>query len=254
MKILLKISFLGTAYNGYQVQKNGPTIQQCLTEAARRVFSCECDIVGCSRTDSGVHANMFCATVSKKGTDTLISSIPVEKIPEAFCFYLPRDISVYCAEWVDESFHARYGVKYKEYIYRISNRRCRDPFEEGRALSFSKLLSDADIERMSKAAEFYVGKHDFSAFMASGSKITDTVREVFYAEVKREGDIITFRVAADGFLYNMVRIMVGTLLAVADGKIEPEDIEDIILSRDRRRAGSTAPAYGLYLNRVEYNT
>lgn len=252
MKILLKISFLGTAYKGYQVQKNGLTIQECLTNAAKQVFCADCDIVGCSRTDSGVHANMFCATVSNKGEDSLNTSIPISKIPEAFCFYLPNDISVYDAEWVSDDFHARYDVEYKEYIYRISNRRCRDPFEEGRSHLVHKLLDGADIERMNTAASYYVGKHDFCAFMASGSKVTDTVREVFYAEVKKEGDTVIFRVAADGFLYNMVRIMVGTLLSVADGKIAPEDIEKIIDSRDRRLAGSTAPACGLYLNKVVY--
>ncbi len=252
MKILLKISFLGTAYRGYQVQKNGPTVQECLTNAAKQVFSANCDIVGCSRTDSGVHANMFCATVSNKGEDSLTTSIPVSKIPEAFCFYLPSDISVYDAEWVSDGFHARYDVEYKEYVYRILNRRVRDPFLEGRSHIFHKPLDSADVERMNAAAQYFVGKHDFCAFMASGSKVVDTIREVRYAEVKKEGDILVFRVAADGFLYNMVRIMAGTLLSVAEGKIAPEDVEKIILSRDRSKAGSTAPACGLYLNRVVY--
>ena len=225
MKILLKISFLGTAYNGYQVQKNGPTVQECLTNAAKQVFSRECDIVGCSRTDSGVHANMFCATVSDRGENFLTTSIPISKIPEAFCFYLPNDISVWGAEWVSDDFHARYSVEYKEYIYRISNRRCRDPFEEGRSLAFHKVLSNEDVERMNDAAKYYVGKHDFCAFMASGSKVVDTVREVLYAEVEKNDDMLIFRVAANGFLYNMVRIMTGTLLLVAEGKISPDDID-----------------------------
>ncbi len=252
MKILLKISFVGSDYCGYQAQKNGLTIQQKLNEAAEALFGFECDVVGCSRTDSGVHADMFCATLSKKGESGINSSIPEESIPFAINSYLPKDICVFEARYVDESFHARYDVKSKEYIYKILNSSIPDPFLSGRVWHYPKALGDADIENMDLAAQSFVGRHDFSAFMASGSSVKDTVREVFSAKVWKEENIIYFSVSADGFLYNMVRIMTGTLIAVAEGKISADSITDMILSGDRSRAGVTAPPDGLYLHRVVY--
>ncbi|MBE6634111.1 MAG: tRNA pseudouridine(38-40) synthase TruA [Ruminococcaceae bacterium] len=252
MKLLLKISYLGGAYCGYQVQPNAVTVQQKLNEAAERLFGYPCDIVGCSRTDSGVHANEFCATVSKKGEETLQTSIPVQRIPLAFSAHLPEDICVFDALWVSEKFHARYDVSEKEYLYRIYNRSVRSPLEEGRAFHVPKRFSEEDLERMRRAAAYLVGTHDFSAYMAQGSKIVDTVRTVFHSDLERSGDLILYRVRANGFLYNMVRILAGTLLEVGEGKLAPEEIPAITASCDRRRAGSTAPAHGLYLNRVIY--
>ena len=252
MKILLNISYVGTAYCGYQVQKNAVTIQQKLNEAARALFGFDCDIVGCSRTDRGVHANMFCATVSEKGKEGILSTIPEGALPQAFNSYLPGDIAVRSAEYVDDTFHARYDVKYKEYVYKIYNAPLSDPFLFGRAWHYPRFISDEKLSQMNKAAEYFVGKYDFSSFMSTGSKITDAVREVVSSKVERHGDIIEFTVSADGFLYNMVRIMTGTLVAVAEGKLLPEDIPDIIAAKDRSKAGMTAPSDGLYLNRVEY--
>ncbi len=252
MKILLKASYLGTHFCGYQVQRDKRTVQGELNRAAKELFGYDCDVTGCSRTDSGVHANMFCLTVTKKGESFLETDIDVARLPRAITAHLPEDVSVYCAEWVDENFHPRYDVKYKEYVYRIYNGAVRDPFLDGRVWHVPQRISEADLENMRLAASKYVGKKDFSAFMAQGSSVESTVREVFYADVKKDGDVITFRVAADGFLYNMVRIMTGTLISVAQGKISPCDIEDIISSRSRERAGMTAPPEGLYLNRVEY--
>ena len=252
MKLLLKISFLGTNYNGYQVQPDKPTVQRELNEAAKRIFGFDCDVVGCSRTDSGVHANEFFVCVSKKGENLLECTIPMDKVPLAFNSVLPDDISVLEARMVDGEFHPRYDVKHKEYIYKIWNDPIKNPFCADRAYHISQKYSDEIIEKMNEAAGHFCGKHDFCSYMAQGSKIVDTVREVKYAEVYREGDFIVFKVAADGFLYNMVRIMTGTLLLVAQGKINPCDIDKITDSRDRKNAGSTAPACGLYLNRVEY--
>lgn len=252
MKLLLKISYLGGAYCGYQVQPNAVTVQQKLNEAAERLFGYPCDIVGCSRTDSGVHANEFCATVSKKGEGGLFTSIPPQKIPLAFSAHLPVDICVFEAMWVSECFHARYDVSEKEYLYRIYNRPVRSPMEEGRAFHVPKQFSEADLERMRRAAACLIGTHDFSTYMAQGSKIVDTVRTVSHSDIERSGDLLFYRVRANGFLYNMVRILVGTLLEVGEGKIAPEEIPEITLSHNRCRAGSTAPAHGLYLNRVIY--
>ena len=252
MKILLHLSYLGTNYCGYQVQPNGVTIQQKLNEAAKQLFGYDCDIVGCRRTDSGVHANEFCATVTKKKENALYTNIPTDKIPQAMTHWLPEDICVFAAEEVDDDFHPRYDVKYKEYVYKIWNSPVRDPFTQGRAWHCPKRIDDEGLERMKRAAACYVGKKDFCSFMAADSKVEDTVREVFDSEIEREGELITFRVRADGFLYNMVRIFVGTLVDVAYGKIEPEDIHKIIEQKDRRAAGSTAPPHGLYLNKVSY--
>ena len=252
MKILLSVRYVGTAYCGYQVQKNGVSIQQRLNEAARALFGFDCDIVGCSRTDKGVHANMFCATVSEKGKSHISSTIPERAIPQAFNSYLPGDISVFSARYVEDDFHARYGVKKKEYVYKIYNAPLSDPFSYGRVWHYPRTISDEMLCKMNEAAALFCGKHDFSSFMASGSKITDAVREVFSAKVERKGDVIEFTVSADGFLYNMVRIMAGTLISVAEGKILPSDVPKIIESKDRSKAGVTAPPDGLYLNRVEY--
>ena len=252
MKILLHISFLGTKYCGYQIQPNRVTIQQRLNEASRALFGYDCDIVGCSRTDSGVHANHFCATVTKKGTDHLETTIPAEKIPFAIACYLPDDISVFKAEVVEESFHPRYDVKYKEYVYRIWNRPEKNPFLHDRTLHYPKHIDDIALQNMNSAAAAFVGTHDFSAYMSADTKVKDTVRTVYSATIVRDGDIVEFRVSANGFLYNMVRIFTGTLLAVAEGKISPDDIKEITDQKDRKKAGITVPPCGLFLNKVEY--
>ncbi len=252
MKLLLYLSYLGSDFCGYQVQPERRTVQGELCRAARELFGCDCDITGCSRTDSGVHANMFCATVTKKGEDSLDTHISIEKLPSAINAHLPPDISVWRAEWRENDFHPRYDVKYKEYIYRIYNRRERDPFEENRSLHYPRVISESALDNMNMAAQKLLGAHDFSAFMAQGSSVESTVRNICYTSVERQGNVIIFRVAADGFLYNMVRILAGTLISVAEGKISPDEITDIIQSCDRSRAGMTAPAHGLYLNKVQY--
>ena len=174
MKLLLKIAYLGTAYSGYQVQTNGTTVQQKMNEAAHKVFGFPCDIVGCSRTDSGVHANEFCLTVSEKGKGGIEFTIPADKIPKVMNIHLPDDISVLDASLVDEDFHPRYHVAYKEYIYRIHASPERDPFLVGRAYQEKKPIDDALFQKMQKAAAFFCGEHDFSAFMAAGWKVTST--------------------------------------------------------------------------------
>ena len=252
MKILLDISFLGTAYCGYQVQPNAPTVQGELTRAAKELFGFDCDIVGCSRTDGGVHANQFFAAINKRGSEGIDFSIPLEKIPSAFDFYLPSDITVNSAVLVENSFHPRYDVKHKEYIYKIWNGRGRNPFLQGRSWHYPRKIDDGALKSMNIAAQGFVGTYDFSTYMAANSSVKSTVRTVYSASVERDGDLITFHICGDGFLYNMVRIMTGTLIYVCEGKISPEDIIDITNSKDRSRAGITAPAEGLYLNNVTY--
>ena len=246
MKLLLKAAYDGKNYCGWQVQKNGPSVQGEICRAACEVYGTEIKVTGCSRTDSGVHALNYCFTLE---TPENAPKIPTDRLPVALNIKLNEDITVFFAEEVPESFHARYSVKGKTYEYRIDNGVYKSPFKVGYAWHLKKPL-DADL--MNEAAKELIGKHDFSAFMASGSDVTDTVRTVTDAEVIRVGDEVIFRVSADGFLYNMVRIMIGTLTEVSYGKISPDGIKSIILSGDRKRAGITAPPDGLYLKNVEY--
>lgn len=252
MKLFIKISYIGKDFFGYQAQNGKRTVQTELNRAASELFGFDCDITGCSRTDSGVHANMFCATVSKRGEEGLLTDIDIKKLPRAMTAHLPEDISVYYAEWVDNSFHARYDVKYKEYIYCVYNDPIRDPFLCGRAWHYPRVLNDDAVKNMDLAAREFIGEYDFTAFMTQGSNVSTTVRNVLSASVCRDGKKIIFRVSANGFLYNMVRIMTGTLISVGEGKIAPSDIKKIIDSKDRSLSGMTAPAHGLYLNKVVY--
>ena len=243
MKYLLKLSYLGTAYAGFQVQPNGDTVQGRLCSAAKTLFGVDCAVTGCSRTDSGVHAKEYYATLEAVGG----ADIPSERLPRAINTYLPKDISVSCARIVPDDFSIRKNVSGKEYEYIILNTAVGDPFRTGRALHYPHHL---DTDKMNEAAKHFVGKHDFAAFMASGSDIADTVRTVSECRVERDGNIVKIYMAADGFLYNMVRITVGTLIEVSEGKISPDGIDKIINSKDRTLAGRTAPPEGLYLGRV----
>ena len=253
-KILLTVAYNGAAYCGYQVQPNGVTVQEMLNKAALSLFGYPCDVVGCSRTDSGVHARAFCATIAQKGTDTLQTAIPAQRIPRAMNAHLPSDIAVLAAREVPADFHARYDVVSKEYEYLIYNGRERNPFFEGRAWHIPTPIGEEALGAMQAAAAYFVGRQDFSAFRAQGADTEkgDAIRNVMAATVTRTGDLISFRVRADGFLYNMVRIMVGTLAAVAAGRMSPQDVQRALLARDRTLAGSTAPACGLYLDCVNY--
>lgn len=242
MKYLIRLSFIGTAYCGWQTQKNGPSVQVCVMDAIRKIFGEVAEFSGCSRTDSGVHALDFCVSFSVPG------QMPCEKLILAMNANLPKDISVHSACAVTEDFHARYSVKKKEYRYRIHTGAARSPFLEDRAWHRP---GEYDLEILNKAAKTLCGTHDFRSFMAAGSKIEDCTRTVFDAHFEANGDNLDFYVSADGFLYNMVRIMVGTLLDVPR-RFSPDDVAEILAAKDRSRAGMTAPAHGLYLNRVEY--
>lgn len=247
MKYFAKIKYLGRDFHGFQVQPGLRTVQGELNAALNTAFGLPCKVTGCSRTDAGVHANEFCLTVECEG-----GSIPADKLPIAVARYLPVDLSLFYAEECSLDFHPRYDVVEKEYLYRIINRPIYDPFEYGRAWFVSRPISDEGIERMQNAADHFIGKYDFSAFMSEGSDVEDTVRNLTALSVHKEGDVIEIRVRADGFLYNMVRIIVGTLTEVAFGRIAVDAIPEIIAGKDRSRAGMTAPADGLYLNKVIY--
>ena len=247
MKYFAKIKYLGTNFHGFQVQPGLRTVQGELNAALNEAFGLPCKVTGCSRTDAGVHANEFCFTVECEG-----GTIPANKLPVAVARFLPDDISLFYAEMCNDDFHPRYDVIEKEYLYRILNSRVNNPFDVGRAWFLPRRITDEGLDLMKKAAVHFLGKHDFYSFMAEGSDVEDTVRNVTGVIIEKNGDYIEIRIKADGFLYNMVRIIVGTLTEVAFGRILPEDIPVIIDSKNRAKAGMTAPADGLYLNRVMY--
>ncbi len=242
-RIKLTLCYDGTRYHGWQVQPNAVTVQEVLQDAVERITGVRSGITGCSRTDAGVHAKMFCCAMD---SDTPLRG---EKLCKALNAVLPRDVAVYAAEETAQDFHPRYDACGKRYEYHIYNGRQRDPFYEGRAVHINRPLDDVALDR---AAKDFLGTHDFAAFCASGSSVEDTVRTVSHAAVRREGDLVIFSVAADGFLYNMVRIMVGTLLDISTGRIAADAIPAILTSCDRAQAGATAPACGLYLQEVYY--
>lgn len=240
----VRLSYDGKHYHGWQVQENALTVQEVFQDALTKVLGTCPDIKGCSRTDSGVHALDYCVSLK---TD---HSIPAQRLVRALNHFLPPDIAVYSCEEVDDAFHARYSCTGKEYIYKIWNHPIRDPFGDGYMLHYWYHLDEAVLN---EAAKHYIGRHDFTSFCTLDSRDKgDLTRTVTKAEVTRDGDMVTFTVAADGFLYNMVRIMVGTLLRVAQGKFQPDDIPKILEAKDRTAAGPTAPPWGLYLNRVFY--
>ncbi len=242
--LLLTLRYNGTEFHGWQIQPNSNTVQQNLINAFKKISGNDENIIGCSRTDAGVHANMFCCNVRTE------CDISIDKIPNALNFYLPNDISVYdCAE-VDFDFHARYDCKGKEYVYLIYNGKYRNPFYEDKAFFYPYSL---DAEMLDNECKAFIGTHDFSAFCSVGSDVKDKIREIYDCNVIRNGDLVEFHVNGNGFLYNMVRIMVGTLLDIQRGKIEKGAIPNIINSLDRNNAGVTADPHGLYLNKVFYD-
>lgn len=247
MRYFAKIKYVGTGFFGFQVQPDKRTVQGELNRALAEAFGAPCLVTGCSRTDAGVHANELAVTIETEG-----SKIPPERLPLAVSRFLPEDISLFYAKWCDDTFHVRHDVAYKEYVYRIKNSRVRDPFESKRSWFLPREIDEERLALMNEAAKNIIGKRDFSAFMAEGSDATDTVRNVTELEVTKSGDIVTVRICADGFLYNMVRIIVGTLVEVAYGRFTPDDVAKIVASCKRVNAGMTAPPEGLYLNRVVY--
>lgn len=243
MNILLTLSYKGTAYHGFQVQKNALTVCEVLQNAMEKVLGIRPDVKGCSRTDSGVHAMEYCVSFFY---DT---KIPMRKLPLALNNYLPEDIRVKSATQVPEDFHARYSSSGKQYQYIFLNSAIDDPLALGLYYRISYKL---DCGRMQQAADFLVGEHDFASFMSAGSDIEDTVRTVHLLTIKRKEDRIIMTIAADGFLYNMVRIIAGTLLKVGTGAIPPEEVKKILEQKDRAFAGETMPAKGLFLEKVFY--
>ena len=221
MNVLLWLSYQGTRYAGFQVQPNAPTVCETLQDAMQAVLGCRPDVKGCSRTDAGVHARRFA-------------------------------LSFHYTGHVPESFHARYAAHAKTYTYRIRNAAVDDPFDFPYT---HRIAAPLDTAAMQRAAAGFIGTHDCLALCAAGSSVAargDTVRTITRCEVTRAGEIVTITVTADGYLYNMVRILAGTIVEAGLGKLDPEEVPEILSGRDRRRAGPTLPAKGLCLVGVEY--
>ena len=241
--IALRLSYDGSAYHGWQAQTSEATVQQTLERAVEKTVQHPVHITGCGRTDAGVHAMRYCANFR---TD---SAIPTDRIPLALNSRLPADIAVSAAVEAPEDFNAIGSCLQKEYIYKIHNSRIRDPFLDLRACFWPAPL-DADV--MNAAAAAFVGRHDFAAVRSVGTPTKTTVRTVHWCRVERDGDMITVWVCADGFLYNMARAIVGTLVYASDGKLSPADIPLLLEKGDRRLTGPTMPPQGLYMHRVWY--
>ena len=241
--IKLTLEYDGTNYLGWQKQKIGATIQETLEEAIRLLTNEESEVIGSSRTDAGVHARGFVANFKTN------SKIPSEKFREAINYRLPNDIVILKSEEVEEDFHSRYSAKGKTYSYSILNRDVNSAIGKDYVYHVKRKL---DVEDMKEACKYFIGTKDFMAFKSSGSSVKTTVRTISDLYIDIKDDIIKIYVTGDGFLYNMVRIIVGTLINVGRGKISPQDIEKIIAGRDRKAAGDCVPAKGLKLVEVYY--
>ena len=241
--IALRLSYDGTNYHGWQTQRDDATVQETLERAVEKIVKQKVHVTGCGRTDAGVHAERYVANFRTE------SRIPVDRLPFAVNTHTPEDIAVMQALEVPEDFNAILSCQKKEYTYRIYNSRIQNPFYVHRAYFYPRHL---DEDLLNRAAGMFEGTHDFRAVRSVGTETKTTVRTIYWCRVKRQGDLVELRVCANGFLYNMVRAITGTVLYAAEGKIAPEDIPAILERGDRSAAGPTVPPGGLYLTRLWY--
>jgi len=241
--IRIEVEYEGGGYCGWQVQPNGPTVQGALEEAVEKLTGAFSRVEGAGRTDAGVHA------VSQTAHFKTASAMPGEDFARALNAHLPRDIAVRKSSEAPEAFHARFSAIGKEYLYRIENSPTRPVLCRRNAWWISWPLCDALLRQ---GAEAVVGRHDFTSFADADRAGEENVRTVYEAQWVRDGRQLLFRVRGNGFLYKMVRVIVGTLVEVGRGKVPPEEMRRILAARDRRAAGPTAPPHGLHLVSVEY--
>lgn len=241
----MKISYLGSNYFGFQKQKNCSTIQGTIESIFLKLFNREINLIGCSRTDSGVHAYEYYSNFHLD--DFHINPLNIKK---ALNSLLPYDIRILDCYYCDEKFHSRYDAKKKEYEYKIFNGEVMPPFIYSTHLHFKY---DLDLNKMIEASKYFEGEHDFKGFMTKGSQVKNTVRIIYKSSINKENNIITYNILGNGFLYNMVRIIVGTLIMVGQNKICEKDIPFIIKSGDRFRCGFVSESKGLSLKKVFYD-
>lgn len=236
-------AYRGTAYHGFQRQENAVGVQNVIEAVLERLTDSTVKINGCSRTDTGVHANEYCFNFETE------HSIPCGNIIRGMNSLLPDDIAILDCEEAAADFHARYSCIGKEYVYLILNRPSKSPFMADLALHYPYPL---DTELLEKAAQDLVGTHDFTSFCGTANQKEDSVRTVEYFKIEKNESLVKLIVKGDGFLYNMVRIMAGTLIFINEKKLAPDSIPEILAAKDRNLAGKTIQAHGLYLNRVFY--
>ena len=242
-RVKLVVAYDGTNYHGWQVQDNGITIEEVLNRTISELVQEDIKVIGASRTDAGVHA---CGNVAVFDTE---SRIPGDKFSFALNQRLPEDIRIQESCEVDADFHPRYADTVKTYEYNILNRRFELP---SKRLYAAFCYYPMDIERMNQAAAYLVGEHDFKSFCSAGAQVQTTVRTIYAVNVTKDDDMVHIRVTGNGFLYNMVRIIAGTLMQVGTGLMEPEQVKEILEARDRSKAGPTAVAKGLTLVEIRY--
>ena len=242
-RIKLIVAYDGTNYCGWQIQDNGITIEEVLNRELSKLLSEEITVIGASRTDSGVHA---LGNVAVFDTET---RIPPEKISLALNQRLPEDIRIQDSCEVPLDFHPRYRDTIKTYEYKIWNSRFSNPIVR---LDTKFIYYRLDVDKMQEAADYLVGEHDFKSFCSKGSQVENTVRKITELTVKRDGNMVTISVSGNGFLYNMVRIIAGTLLRVGMGMYPPEKVKEILDACDRQKAGPKAEACGLTLVNINY--
>lgn len=243
MRVKLEVAYDGTNYCGWQIQPNVTTIEGIINKELSRLLKEDITVIGASRTDSGVHAF---GNVAVFDTNT---RIPANKISYALNQSLPEDIVIQSSHEVPEDFHPRYCDCIKTYEYKILNANFPEPTKRLYTHFVYKCL---DIEAMSKAATYLIGRHDFVSFCSSNTQVKDTTREIYSVDILNDNNVITIRIRGNGFLYNMVRIIAGTLIQVGSKFIEPEKVKEILEAKDRTTAGPTAPAKGLTLVGIEY--
>ena len=242
--IALVLMYNGTAYHGWQVQKTEVSVAQTLEKGLSMVCGHPVKVIGCGRTDAGVHAEHYVANFRTE------SRIPVDRLPFAVNTHIPEDIVVKAAYEVADDFNAIGSCIQKEYTYRIYNSRLGNAFYVDRAWFYPKHLDETVMQR---AADCFIGTHDFAAVRSVGTDVKSTVRTVYDYKVERDGDLISLRVSANGFLYNMARAMAGTCVYAAEGKFPPEAVAQILLNGDRTAAGPTVPPGGLYMTQLWYD-
>ena len=242
-RIKLIVSYDGTNYSGFQIQPNAVTIEEELNKALSDLCGEEVKVIGASRTDAGVHALMNVAVFD---TDMRMAA---DKFAYALNQRLPSDIIIQDSCEVPEDFHPRYASSIKTYEYRILNRKFPDPLLKNFTYTY---YYELDVPAMNEAAGYFIGEHDFTSFSAVKAQVNTRVRTIYECSVTRNGDLITLRIRGNGFLYNMVRIIAGTLLKVGSHDLMPSDIHAILEAKDREAAGPTAPPQGLVLISIEY--
>ena len=242
-RVRMVVAYDGTAYRGWQLQPNGITIEEVLNRELTALLKEPISVIGASRTDSGVHARGNVAVFDTE------NRMPADKICFALNQRLPEDIRVQSSEEVPADWHPRKANCTKTYEYKVLNRKISMPLER---LYAHFCYFNLDLDKMREAAAYLVGEHDFKRFCAIGAQVKTTVRTIYACDVEKEGDIITIRVTGNGFLYNMVRIIAGTLVQVGGGAIEPEAVKEILAKKDRSAAGPTAPAHGLTMMGIEF--